>query len=422
MGSRSRRRICSGSGCRAGSVRGAWRLGEVPDDPSPSPPQAASDRTREASRAAATGREGACRLKQRVFMGVSGWVACCGGWLNGRTGRTVPARVGMRRGWAPATRIVGRPCDGFMAPATSRRPAPPAPAGEWGMMQGASGGRKMAWEGRAEAAPKSVPCLQSPIAGGHALPPRTDHVSHVPRHREIAAVLRMEIRGGTFGVGTRLPTEEELSVRFGASRPTVRTALAALAQEGLIVRRPRTGSTVIATRPLSVLAQQVGSIEELLDYPATTHRRAVASSYIKADHELSSVLRCDADADWFHIGMLRFLGDSTTPLCWSDIYVLPRYAGVQKHPKHEQIPVCVQITEMYDVTIEQADIEIFAGSVPEHLAEPLQAEGGSPALFVIRRYCGADGLPFETTVSVHPESRYRYTFQFRRELKPLARR
>src|SRR5690606_712921 len=119
-----------------------------------------------------------------------------------------------------------------------------------------------------------------PVAGGCALRLNTDSDTRIPRHREIAAALRTEIRNGTFSVGTRLPTEAELSIRFAASRPTVRTALAALAQEGLIVRRPRTGSTVIAARPPSVLAQQVASIEELLDYPATTHRRAVTSGYV----------------------------------------------------------------------------------------------------------------------------------------------
>ncbi|MGD9942124.1 MAG: GntR family transcriptional regulator [Burkholderiaceae bacterium] len=246
--------------------------------------------------------------------------------------------------------------------------------------------------------------------------------AHIPRHREIASELRAEIRRGVHGVGSRLPTEEALSARFGASRPTVRSALATLAQEGLIVRRPRTGSTVIAERPPSVLAQQVASVEELLDYPATTYRRAISSGYIKADYELSTLLRADVGSDWFQIGMLRFQGDSTTPICWTDVYVLPRYAGVQKHPRHERIPVCVQITEMFDVSIEQADVEIFAGRVPARLAEPLQAAQDSPALFVVRRYRGADGMPFETTVSVHPETRYRYAFQLRRELKPLSAR
>ena len=249
---------------------------------------------------------------------------------------------------------------------------------------------------------------------------RTKPSAPPPRHREIADALRQEIREGTYGVGSRLPTEAELSVRFNTSRPTVRSALAALSQEGLIVRRPRTGSTVIANRPPSVLAQQVASVEELLDYPSTTYRRAMTSRYIQADHELSKLLRVANGSDWFLIGMLRFPGDSPMPLCWTDVYVLPRFAGVQKHPRHEQIPVCVQITDLYGVSIEQADVEIFAGRVPAHLAEPLQADEGSPALFVVRRYRGADGQPFEVSVSVHPEQRYRYSFQLRRELKPLA--
>lgn len=243
-----------------------------------------------------------------------------------------------------------------------------------------------------------------------------------PRHREIADQLRGEIQDGVYPVGARLPTEQELGLRFEVSRPTIRSALSTLSNEGLIMRRPRTGSIVIATHPPSVLTQQVSSIEDILDYPQTTYRKAMQQGYVKMDHELAGLTRTAPDSDWFHIGMLRFPSDSTTPLCWTDIYVLPRYADVQKHPRHEELPVCLQIADMHGVVIEQADVEIFVGRVPAHLSDALQANEGSPALFVVRRYRGVDGLPFEVTISIHPENRYRYTFQMRRELKPFVPR
>lgn len=244
---------------------------------------------------------------------------------------------------------------------------------------------------------------------------------HVPRYREIAEAIREEIRRGRHPVGSRLPTEAELTQRFDTSRPTIRAALTALAQAGLIVRRTRVGSTVVATEPASVLAQQVGSIEELLDYPANTHRRPVAQQYIRADHELASLLRCPPGTDWLRLSMLRYSGDSPTPLCWTDIYVTPRYADVTRHPRHDLIPVCVQITELFDEVIEQADVEVFAGRIPKAMAKPLKAPADSPALYVVRRYHGRDGQVFETSVSVHPEQRYRYAFQLRRELRPNKR-
>src|ERR1700743_88847 len=57
------------------------------------------------------------------------------------------------------------------------------------------------------------------------------------RHEEIADTLRDAINNGTWPVGTPLPPETELALTFGASRGTVRHALAGLAADGLISSR-----------------------------------------------------------------------------------------------------------------------------------------------------------------------------------------
>lgn len=52
--------------------------------------------------------------------------------------------------------------------------------------------------------------------------------------RQIATVLRDEIAGGIHLPGSRLPTEAELARRFGVNRHTLRRAVAALAEEGVL--------------------------------------------------------------------------------------------------------------------------------------------------------------------------------------------
>ncbi|MRX52113.1 phosphonate metabolism transcriptional regulator PhnF [Paracoccus sp. S-4012] len=60
--------------------------------------------------------------------------------------------------------------------------------------------------------------------------------------RSIADHLREDIARGHHGPGERLPTEAALAARFGVNRHTVRQALAALADEGLV--RSRRGAGV----------------------------------------------------------------------------------------------------------------------------------------------------------------------------------
>lgn len=63
----------------------------------------------------------------------------------------------------------------------------------------------------------------------------------------IADLLRGEIGEGLYPPGAKLPTEAELSARFGVNRHTVRHALAGLAAEGLVVARRGAGVFVAAS-------------------------------------------------------------------------------------------------------------------------------------------------------------------------------
>src|SRR5215217_4493500 len=72
------------------------------------------------------------------------------------------------------------------------------------------------------------------------------------------------IVSGEFAENTRLPSEIELSRRFGASRPVVREALARLRDDGLVVSRQGSGSYVTRRPDDAVLRfVPVGSIADI---------------------------------------------------------------------------------------------------------------------------------------------------------------
>lgn len=73
------------------------------------------------------------------------------------------------------------------------------------------------------------------------IPERTDSA---PKYRLIYSQLRTALRDGTYDPGEKLPSENEMVEQFGASRPTVGRALAQLETEGLVERRPGSGTFV----------------------------------------------------------------------------------------------------------------------------------------------------------------------------------
>jgi GntR family transcriptional regulator len=61
---------------------------------------------------------------------------------------------------------------------------------------------------------------------------------------QVEEILRGRIRDDTYTPGIRIPSESELSEEFGVSRATVRTVLAKLAVNGLILRKHGDGTYV----------------------------------------------------------------------------------------------------------------------------------------------------------------------------------
>ena len=111
----------------------------------------------------------------------------------------------------------------------------------------------------------------------------------VPRYREIYDALRENIVSGAWSAGHRLPAEHELARSFGCARMTLGKALGTLAEEGLITRRRRAGTTVSAPRPqesvlkihdieAELLAAGVGYEYECLDRAARPASRDDAAA------------------------------------------------------------------------------------------------------------------------------------------------
>jgi len=107
-----------------------------------------------------------------------------------------------------------------------------------------------------------------------------------PLHEQIRRAVCAPIISGAWPPGRRVPSEHELMARFGASRMTVNRAMRALADDGLIVRRRRTGSLVAAPagdRAVMAMGGIRGQIEgrgQIYAHESLARRRARATDDI----------------------------------------------------------------------------------------------------------------------------------------------
>lgn len=235
-----------------------------------------------------------------------------------------------------------------------------------------------------------------------------------PLHARLAETLATRIHEGQWPVGDILPAELTLCAEFGVSRQTMRHAMSALSERGLIVRRRGVGTRVIARQRSRRFTQTVNSLDEILRYPKNTYRENVVSEVIECQGELQALMKAAPGSSWFHIGAVRRELDSALPVAWTDIYIQPRYADVAKRRDHARTMVYEQIEAAHGVAIDRAEVEIFPERISPQHARRLKVEGGSPALVIVRRYHDRDGELFEVSITRHPEKHFVYSMEFRR--------
>lgn len=88
--------------------------------------------------------------------------------------------------------------------------------------------------------------------------------NRLPLSSQAQVYLRDLIEGGTYQPGGQLPSENELAIQLGISRPTLREALRNLEQQGIIVRRHGVGTFVLpAAERLESGLERLESIHQL---------------------------------------------------------------------------------------------------------------------------------------------------------------
>lgn len=107
----------------------------------------------------------------------------------------------------------------------------------------------------------------------------------------IADDLRAAIAAGHYGEAMQLPTEAELSARFGVNRHTVRRALAALSAEGLVVSRRGAGVFVASRPPLDyAIGRRTRFHKNLASVGRASGRRVLSVTTRRADADEARAL------------------------------------------------------------------------------------------------------------------------------------
>lgn len=228
---------------------------------------------------------------------------------------------------------------------------------------------------------------------------------------QIVEQLRWQIESGTLRPGTPLPSERELAEQLGASRMSIRAAVDELANEGLLVRRPRR-ATLVAGDKINRSASFMSFSEEMRLRgwrPRSTVRQLIAMT---ADVSVAAQLDLDLGSKVVYLERLRYADDE--PLALERVY-LPY--------SHFNAVIDVDLTErsLYEF------IEQELGIRPSYAEESVEAvllstdeadifgvPSGSPALLSRRITRDVNDMAIEVSMSLYRGDLYRMALIRRR--------
>lgn len=236
--------------------------------------------------------------------------------------------------------------------------------------------------------------------------------SGMPKHSLVAHALASEIQGGKYRIGDSLPSEPDLSTRFGVSRHTVRAALRNLSDLGLIGSQQGVRTQVLETRLVSRYTHAFSSAEDLLQYATTTRVRVLDREEVKVDAEMAPHLGCKAGEHWWRVRTVRSEPAGGAVIAYSEIHIPLAFGAVLEETAKSREPIFSLIERRFHLTIAEIrqDLAVVSALEP-HEAQALRVPVNSPAMEITRRFYARDNRVLEVARSVHPSELFKYSMR-----------
>jgi len=250
--------------------------------------------------------------------------------------------------------------------------------------------------------------------------PKTSFVSsRIPLYYQLENVLREKITSGAYSGGDRLPTEIELIQEYNVSRITVRQALQALADDGLIDRKQGRGTYVAERkskkRKFSGTIHLTGSLDELIAMGMDTPVKVLEMNRVEADAHEAELLQIKIGTPIYRLKRLRMNENKPFGLI---INYLPEEIGSRLTVAELSSGALLHTIESkLKYNLESAHQEIKAELSDPYVANLLDVRVGTALLSIERTVYTDKGVPVEYVHTLYRSDLYGYSVKLVREKK-----
>src|SRR5581483_6794348 len=228
--------------------------------------------------------------------------------------------------------------------------------------------------------------------------------SLVPMHYQVEQDMRERIVSAVWQAGQMLPGEKELCTLYGVSRTTLRQAISALVDEGLIVRERGRGSFIRSSMITAGARGLTSFTGELATLGMKAGSRLLSRKIVGASAELAGRLRVAENTPLIVLKRVRFANESPIGIQVAHL-PLARFPELE-HVEMTNISLYRYLEERYRVVVAEAE-EIFRSiSIMGEDARLLHIPEGQSGFEVERLTFDGTSEPFEFVTSVLRGDRY----------------
>ncbi len=205
----------------------------------------------------------------------------------------------------------------------------------------------------------------------------------IPQYRRLYEVLRKHIKDGVYREGDLLPSENELCMVHGMTRPTVRHALEALVRDGFIKKHKGKGSIVNPLPKGIGILSVSGTTRALADRNLET--RILVKPVIQRWKEpfMFPLTETELESGCIYLARLRLIDGQ--PLFYDVTYIpninLPRF----RSRTFENRSLFDTLRKYYQIDVTGGEQKLKAVPASKEISEYLQIKPGQPVLHLERK-------------------------------------
>ncbi len=234
--------------------------------------------------------------------------------------------------------------------------------------------------------------------------------SPLPLYFQLKQIIREQIEEGTLKPLDRLPSERELSLRYGISRMTVRQSLTELVNEGLLYRRQGKGTFVASPKIDQGLLGLTGFTEEITARGLRPESRLLSLQRVEASPRVSEALGLSLDKRVIRLERLRLANGNPMAL---EVTHLPLrlFPGFMEGDFSGSGSLYELMEARYGIRLHRARQVLEAGVAGQREADLLEVPAGAPILMIERVTYSDKGTPVELARAIYRGDRYKFTVE-----------